>query len=535
MTGLTERLALPLEMNESIVCNVLQELLRCRVRDICICAGNRNLPFLAALEKTSLFNLYFWPEERSAAFFALGKSKQTGCPTVVLTTSGTATGELLPATMEAYYTGIPLILLTTDRPRCYRGSGAPQCAEQVGIYGKYAVFEQDIEGYESLDLKSWQQNGPAHLNVCFDEPLKQKFENIPEFEKDKVYSFQVKDNLTNAVSRLDKFIHQSHHPLVIVSALDEQSRESVIHFLEKYQAPVYLEGVSGIREDTRLTHLRISNSEQLWRSAEAAGYPIDGILRIGTIPTVRLWRDLENRKGQIHLCSLSQLTSSGLSWVPSMDAIPLAAFFENYSCQVTINAQNWITADKKQSQAISKLLHEEPLAEAALVHQLSKQIASTSLVYLGNSLPIREWDAYATYETAHSHVFANRGLNGIDGQISTFLGMCSPQKNNWAIIGDLTALYDLVAPWILQQMKEMDLNLVIINNGGGKIFDHLSELKCMQNLHQIHFKPFADLWHLDYIQLRHIPEKIPYGGQRLIEIVPDEEATQRFYKKKEQR
>ena len=91
-------------------------------------------------------------------------------------------------------------------------------------------------------------------------------------------------------------------------------------------------------------------------------------------------------------------------------------------------------------------------------------------MYLGNSMPIREWDRSATYEDRGYEIQASRGLNGIDGQISTFLGLAQTGRSNWAILGDLTTLYDLAAPWFLSQMETRDITLVVMNNRGGRVF-----------------------------------------------------------------
>ena len=121
--------------------------------DFCACSGSRNAPLLAVLSSTSGIRVWSFVDERSAAFFALGRAKLTGVPAAVVTTSGTAVAELLPAVIEAYYSGTPLIVITADRPARYRGSGAPQCIEQEGIFGPY------VGGCVT------------HVNVEFDEPL----------------------------------------------------------------------------------------------------------------------------------------------------------------------------------------------------------------------------------------------------------------------------------------------------------------------------------------------------------------------------
>ena len=128
--------------------------------EFCVCAGSRNSPLLAILGSSDA-RLFSFIDERSATFFALGRVKLHGNPVAVVTTSGTAVAEMLPATIEAYYSGIPLILISADRPARFRGTGAPQSIEQVGLFGVYA----------ETSLESWTRTKPLHLNIEFDEPL----------------------------------------------------------------------------------------------------------------------------------------------------------------------------------------------------------------------------------------------------------------------------------------------------------------------------------------------------------------------------
>jgi 2-succinyl-5-enolpyruvyl-6-hydroxy-3-cyclohexene-1-carboxylate synthase len=133
--------------------------------EFCVCAGSRNSPLLVILSREdgqgSSLRLFSFVDERSAAFFALGRAKLHGNPVAVVTTSGTAVAEMLPAAIEAYYSGIPLILISADRPARFRGTGAPQSIEQLGLFGVYA--ETSLEG--------WTRKKPLHLNIEFDEPL----------------------------------------------------------------------------------------------------------------------------------------------------------------------------------------------------------------------------------------------------------------------------------------------------------------------------------------------------------------------------
>ena len=130
------------------------------VTEFCVCAGSRNAPLLAVLG-TLPVRLFSFIDERSAAFFALGRMKLHGAPVAVVTTSGTAAAELLPAAIEAHYSGALLVLITADRPARFRGTGAPQAIEQLGLFGVYAA----------TDPERWDRRSPLHLNIEFDEPL----------------------------------------------------------------------------------------------------------------------------------------------------------------------------------------------------------------------------------------------------------------------------------------------------------------------------------------------------------------------------
>ncbi len=128
------------------------------VEEFVVCGGSRNAPLIVALAGARTFSFV---DERSAAFFALGRCKRDDKPVAVVTTSGTAVAELLPAAIEAYYSGAPLVLITADRPARFRGTGAPQAIEQIGIFGSYAA----------TSLDGWNRDTPLHINIEFDEPL----------------------------------------------------------------------------------------------------------------------------------------------------------------------------------------------------------------------------------------------------------------------------------------------------------------------------------------------------------------------------
>lgn len=329
------------------------------------------------------------------------------------------------------------------------------------------------------------------------------------------------------------FFSHVEYPLAVVSTLQQKDRRAVIDFLLELDAPVYLEAISGIREESSLKHLRITNIDHLWYVSSKHGYKIDGILRLGGVPTLRPWRDLEDTKQDVVVCSISTLPFSGLSsggliHVPSMDAlknIPLPQ--RDYSQK----ASDWLEVDRQAHEWLHSLFIEEPCSEPSLIYKLSCNMEENSLLYLGNSLPIREWDMASTYQQRNYNVYASRGLNGIDGQVSTFLGMALPGRSNWGVFGDLTMLYDLAGPWILEQLRDLSANIVVVNNQGGKIFSKIFPLSVFQNPHTYNFEHIAKHWKIEYCKWEKISEDIGSRQNRLIELVPNHAATERFWKK----
>lgn len=519
-------------MNEIVAHNVLQAAINCGVKEIVFCSGARNVPFLDILHFETKLTVIHCPEERSAAFFALGRSRLTKCPVAVIVTSGTAAGELLPAAMESYYLQVPLLLITADRPSVFRGSGAPQAAEQVNLYGKYARFFKEIEGEECVDLTLWDKKGVAHLNVCLDEPKKHHFpvhRPLTYLPEETGSMAHIHENTSGA---LDRFLQHINHPLVIVSALDPASHQDVVSFLSRLQAPLLLEGVSGIREHPDLQDLRIRNIDRIFESALHFGYPIDGVLRIGGVPTARVWRDLEYLQQRIAVHSISDQSFSGLSWNREELPYRVKAALTNYIPRRTFfrfALDQWLKNEREFATQLDQLFAEYPTAEPSLIHELSKIIPDRSHVYLGNSLPIREWDMAAASQDKHLTMTASRGLCGIDGQISTFLGLSRQDSENWAILGDLTMIYDMAGFWVVPQMNVEHLTIAVINNGGGKIFERMFPHKEMVNSHQISFEGLSKMWNFDYLHWTSIPPDHRSSRRQLIEIVPDPQQTAQFW------
>lgn len=511
--------------NLELAKNVIEHLLAAGVKEFCLCPGARNSPFVFLFDQNPHLKAYNFFDERSAGFFALGRMAASRMPVAVITTSGTAVAELLPAAVEATYSSLPLIIITADRPKKYRGTGAPQSIEQVGLFSYYieASFDLDQENtHISVKGLSWKK--PAHVNVCFSEPLLDgEVPKIVAPERTARTRFPVSIPM-DMVEQFRQFL-ADYRPLVILSTLPEKARESVINFLTRLQAPIYAEGISGLRSHPALTPYILRSGDRM------AHHLLDSntctaVLRIGGVPTVRLWRDLEDKRENLPVFSFGYNHYTGLSRsIPHFDDLDDLG-------RIEINEPRPLAADMyakdlKIYSTLQSLLAKHPQSEPSLMHKLST-LTDQSYVYLGNSLPIREWDLAASYDISPQRVVGNRGANGIDGQVSTFLGWCRPEETHWCMIGDLTAMYDLSALWIAPQLPSMKARIVVFNNQGGMIFKKMFNRNIFLNQHQLNFRSWAEMWNWEYSHWREIPPRPDLKDRHIIEVQVSNEATQAF-------
>jgi 2-succinyl-5-enolpyruvyl-6-hydroxy-3-cyclohexene-1-carboxylate synthase len=294
--------------------------------------------------------------------------------------------------------------------------------------------------------------------------------------------------------------------------------------LVKWKRPVVAEAPSNLRG-----HPALSGFEVLCADKSLSRIQFDSVIRIGGVPTLRFWRDLE--KSAVQVTHFSHLPFSGLPRV--REILPLSAL-----ASATVNFSEWAeeerALDREFAAGDRASLKKFGRCEPAWLEWLSREIPPEARVFLGNSLPIREWD-FAAVRDGRREIFANRGVNGIDGLISTFLGLAAKEKSNWCILGDLSALYDLSGPWPNRRENIPNLNLVIMNNSGGKIFKRLFRNPLFENRHDMNFKSWAEMWGWQYQCLREPGPLSPAEGPRVIEIIPDENETENFWREWEAR
>ncbi|MEQ1750757.1 MAG: 2-succinyl-5-enolpyruvyl-6-hydroxy-3-cyclohexene-1-carboxylic-acid synthase [Prosthecobacter sp.] len=509
-------------MNARIIRSTLTALARMGVAEVCVAAGARNAPLITALMASEGVKIWSFFEERCAAFFALGRIQADRQPVAVLTTSGTAAAELLPAVIEAHYQGLPLVLITADRPQRYRGSGAPQAIEQKDLFGPYVSACLDVAEGDSLSWPTRLSTQSLHINVCLEEPLDTMQEGI--------------DFLAHHPQRIPKaakapaFMLSGEATAIVVSGLHPAEAREVAPVLAKLGLPVIAEATSNLwgtwPDRPKLDHLLLPAAESTFRALE-----IKQVIRIGGIPSSRWWRDLENNPG-VWVTNISRLGFPGLARTQNVQTLP-------WSALASLAAQKLLPARAgRKKHNIPHWLGKHPLSEPAWMREITGEFSAFDRVFIGNSLPIREMNLAMSCPEQGVQFYANRGANGIDGIVSTWLGVSASSLSSWLIIGDLSALYDLAAPWIMPQLPQGNRRLVVINNGGGKIFSRVPGLRALpdearqivENRHHVSFEPWAQMWGMSYIRatepehLNDLPD-----GAVLIEVIPDAEQTEAFY------
>jgi 2-succinyl-5-enolpyruvyl-6-hydroxy-3-cyclohexene-1-carboxylate synthase len=508
--------------NRALAGEVFAALHSAGVRTVCVCPGGRNAPLVLAAEAArGSFETVSFFEERSAAFFALGRIRRDGAPAAVLTTSGTAAAELLPAMLEAHHSGLRLVAVTADRPRRLRGTGAPQTIDQLPLFtaAHAPVFDLDAPGQvRALPTV----DGPVHLNVCFDEPLVDGPVEPLAFPAPAPAAVTAPWMDRDEARRLcDEFFARVRNPLVLVSSLTTGEAAALAPWLASLPCPLYLEALSQLRPRPFGGALR--SGERIL--AECRG-TCDGIVRLGGVPTPRFWREAEN--DDLPLLNISSCPFPGVA--RHVPVVPLDCFVDIMGRYAPGGADNSMlfARDRRAAENLEKLLAKEPTSEAGLVRWLSEKLPSDARVLLGNSLPIRLWDLAAVRRVDSRAFCGVRGVNGIDGLVSTTLGLAAPDRPVAGIVGDLSALYDLAGLWPAPQLAGCDITLAVINNGGGMIFRRMFNHPAFLNAHRLGLRGWAEMFGWEYVAVRGPGDPIPARGPRIVEIVPDADATARF-------
>jgi 2-succinyl-5-enolpyruvyl-6-hydroxy-3-cyclohexene-1-carboxylate synthase len=438
---------------------IVRQIIEAGITDVVISPGSRNAPlslaFNAAAER-GLIKLHIRIDERTGAFFALGIIKATGRPVPIVCTSGTAVANYHPAVLEASHTNAPLLVLTADRPATLRKTGANQTTEQARIYGKAVRYFADIDGpvfpmelpFDSL------RNGPVHLNVQFDEPIlpdesNQWLDEIIVAPKE----FVPRTKAGTLKSDANRGV------LVIGHDRGGLSKESVEKFATQLGWPVIAEDPLSFSEAIAHASIFLTSSE-----IRAALIP-QTVIVIGRTTLSR------SINAFIKLAPTQIVVDPRMATVDS-DRVADKKFIEIPQLNTKKASEEWLAQWQKYAARCAKQIAElTGFTEAIIAKEIASGIPSGSTLFLSSSRPIRDMEGFATPRNGVT-TYANRGLAGIDGNISTALGIASASRATFAVLGDLSFLHDLTG---LIHREEINCCIIVINNDGGGIFSTLPQ------------------------------------------------------------
>jgi 2-succinyl-5-enolpyruvyl-6-hydroxy-3-cyclohexene-1-carboxylate synthase len=473
---------------------LVDELVRGGMSHACLSPGSRSTPLALALARHPAIMVHVQLDERSSAFFALGIAKATGQPVAVACTSGTAAAELFPAVVEASQGRVPLILLTADRPPRLRGTGANQTIDQVELYGTYArtYLEPPVPNLEADVVGTWRaagraaigaarhgdrarltEPGPAHVNCCFEEPLAPSASTVLEPPGEQPFWGETLPAL--GPPELRDLVRGAERGLVVAGPL--RRHEPQVHALAaRLGWPLLAEPLSHARRPGALAAGQALAASPTWRDAMAP----DVVLQFGAAPTTR---------------ATQALVAAGRTLAVVDDGFPDPD--PDHRAAITVHAPAggvaaglldpdgadpttawlaaWRAADPAARAAVDALLDAWPEpSEPRVARDLAAVIPDGGTLFVGNSMPVRDLDAYMAPRDG-LRVLANRGASGIDGLVSTALGVAASGTGpTFALLGDLSFFYDAGAV-LWNGSRGIDLVIVVNDNDGGQIFAGLGQ------------------------------------------------------------
>lgn len=560
---------------------LIEELARAGVEHVSIAPGSRSTPLVLALAAADAFTVHVHLDERSAAFFALGVGKATRRPAAVVTTSGTAAANLLPAVVEASQSETPLLLLTADRPIALRGADANQAIDQVRLFGGYvrAFFECAHPEVQDRALRHLRQTaaravalatgpepGPVHLNVPFAKPLEPTPVpgDLPErFTVEHARAARGRTEggpytqVITARAAVDeatvRLLAQavsgaSRGLLVAGPALDDRRTARA---LEKARTlsdfPLLADPLSGARCTRALPTPAVAAYDLfLGRPSVRDALAPDLVLRFGSSPTSQRLLDwLEaldvpqividpGARWKDHLAVATTLVRADPLEV--MEA--LAGALKGGWSHPSWNAR-WAAADEAARTALADAFAGEAF-EGLVAAQVADALPDGATLFVSNSMPIRDVDAYVLPAARDLRLLGNRGASGIDGIVSTAFGVAASSPGpTAALVGDLAFLHDMNG--LLAAREEgAALVLVLVHNDGGGIFHRLpirahepEFTRFFATPHGLDFRHAAALYDLPFSSVaaaevgNAVRAALAAGGVRIVEVRTDRDAVHR--------
>ncbi len=477
------------------------------VKYACISPGSRSTPLTYSLAINKKIKCFVNIDERSSAFFALGLAKASGIPVIIVTTSGTAIAELYPAIIEAYQQRTSLIICTSDRPPELIGTGANQTINQYNIYrnhirwfrdvGLPSVKEYGLHYLQKVAFKAFKisidDKGPVHINFPFAKPLEpfsfdevadEKLFSLKPIRDIKKKSIQVKIEKDRKINRVAELAMQFEKGLIIAGPMehDTQTVNKIKTLAKITKYPVLADGVSHLRFNISKSEKNIISNYHSFLSSNkfCKKYKPDFILNFGGTPTsanlINYLADCDAERFQVNEYGDLHDPSRKTKVILNYSAGAFTAALINLLSEGMFERKKskWI-AEFAKAESISEkvktslLKANKKLNEPQIIAWLVKELSPRTNLFIGNSLPIRDFDYFSGTFSKLFNIYCNRGASGIDGIVSTALGVASIKKPVALVVGDLSFLHDLNS-LLIAKKNNIPIMIIVINNNGGGIF-----------------------------------------------------------------
>ncbi len=449
---------------------IVQGLLDAGVQHVVVAPGSRSAPLSYAFAQAAAagaVTVHVRIDERDAGFVALGLAKASGRPVPVVVTSGSAVANLLPAVVEAHYTGVQVVVLSADRPASSRGRRAAQTIAQANIFGEYAsgghcdlaVDGDARKAVSDIFSSSLTHSGPIHINVQFDMPL---MPDDDSWSPQAVTSIPAKRAVDD---RID--LDVPSRGVILAGDINDQEAAQQISELGTHLGwPIIWESTANVHHAP---------------TAIAHGVLIEGhlptpemVLSIGAVGlsrvTGKLLRDTA-RHLSVHLASDGPEA-------PDMFGTAEEIFTSVPRATTTVDPTwlaLWQDADAQASSIVNEELATQTLTGPSTAVTLWISIADESQLMIAASWPVRHIEAYAPTRSG-VRTFGNRGANGIDGLISTAWGIASgSSRHTYLLVGDIAFLHDMSGLNVSDNQHRPDLTIVVADNDGSGIFSQLEQ------------------------------------------------------------
>lgn len=491
---------------------------------------------LAAAHHASL-RIWTNPDERSAAFLALGIAKGSGQPAALICTSGTAAANYFPAVIEAAMAGVPMVVVTADRPPSLRGTGAPQTINQINLYGEYALSFNDlpVPGSHPDVHSEWaracghvlniavSKSGVVHINAPFEEPLLvepvRTAEILAAVAAAPIAQMTMADRREptaesgRALESFAQLIRSALRPVIICGSnrTGDDFTDQVVSLANNIGAPIFADVASQLRSSTAvISHYDLILRDEQIRTELAP----DAILRLGGLPTSKALNEW--------IAATPARVKIGIAPGPVADPHKALTHSLRVLCVEAVKhlieslpdgqprnstySDQWKQVDQTADLVIAAQGTDAELLESRVVMTVCENAGRNTNLFLSNSMPIRWADMYARAGDRFPLVYVNRGANGIDGIISTAAGVAaSTGRATVCVIGDLTFLHDQNGLWRLNA-EHIPLKLILLNNDGGGVFHflpisshadhferlvampHSTDMSCLAAAHGIRFQ-----------------------------------------------